>query len=244
MALQLYGDLSSQPCRSVYIFLKKNAIPFEYKEVQLIMGEQYSAEFQKINPLGKVPVIKDVDFVLTESVAILKYLAGKYQTPNHWYPSELQLRSRVDEYLAWQHTNLRPHASKVFLLKGLVPVIAGKLESDAGPTAAVNELSHSLGRFEQKFLQDKPFIAGAEISLADLVAIVELMQPLGAGYDPLDGSSSLTAWRERVISAVGQGLFDEVHEPVLNTQQRLKWIAENQPALLDGLKTMLLKEGK
>lgn len=53
------------------------------------------------------------------SIAILKYLAQKHSSTvaDHWYPADLKQRARVNEYLAWQHMNLRSHGSKVFLLR-------------------------------------------------------------------------------------------------------------------------------
>ncbi|ERE88019.1 glutathione S-transferase theta-1-like protein [Cricetulus griseus] len=70
-------------------------------------GEHLSDAFAQVNPMKKVPAMKDNDFTLSESVAILLYLTHKYKVPDHWYPQELQARARVDEYLAWQHTALR-----------------------------------------------------------------------------------------------------------------------------------------
>ncbi|NXS13066.1 GSTT1 transferase, partial [Neodrepanis coruscans] len=120
------------------------------------------------------------------STAILLYLARKFKTPDHWYPSDLQKRARVDEYLAWQHTNIRAKASKVFLSKVLLPLITGQPLSAEKHEAVTEDLNVILKQFEEKFLQDKPFIAGSEISLADIVALVELMQvsinPSAAGY--------------------------------------------------------------
>ncbi|XP_072443152.1 glutathione S-transferase theta-3-like [Chiloscyllium punctatum] len=241
MALQFYADLASQPCRSVYLFMRNNNIPFELKEVRLIAGEQHSEEFRKVNPLGKVPVIKDGDFTLCESVAILKYLACKYKTPDHWYPAALQRRARVDEYLAWQHTALRPLSGKIFMMKGLFPVMMGAPCPEDKMAEAQDELAQALKSFQEKFLQERPYIAGSEISLADLVAIVELMQPLGVGYDPLEGSPALTAWRDRVKTAVGRDLFDKTHEGVLTALDTLKSLSQGPPETQAAFKTNFMK---
>lgn len=215
--MELYLDLHSQPCRSVFLFAKAVGIPFEFKLVDLATGQQYSEEFGKISIMRKVPVMKDGSFILTESVAILKYLVQKYSSSvaEHWYPADLQQRARVNEYLSWQHMNLRAHGSKVFLLRTLFPVIMGSEAPKEKVDAAVDDLNQTLNLLEAKFLQNKPFIIGDKISLADLVAIVEIMQPVGSGLDVFQGRPKLIAWRERVKKEVGEKLFDEAHELIM-----------------------------
>ncbi|KAL3062390.1 hypothetical protein OYC64_002240 [Pagothenia borchgrevinki] len=215
--MELYLDLHSQPCRSVFLLAKAIGIPFEFKLVELSAGQQYSEEFGKINFMRKVPVMKDGSFVLTESVAILKYMLQKHSSSlaDHWYPADLQQRARVNEYLSWQHMNLRAHGSKVFLLKALFPVIMGSEVPKEKMDAAVQDLNQSLQMLEDKFLQNKPFIVGDKISVADLVAIVEIIQPVATGLDVFEGREKLTAWRERVKKALGEKLFAEAHEVIM-----------------------------
>ncbi|XP_075372354.1 glutathione S-transferase theta-2B isoform X2 [Mycteria americana] len=176
MGLELYLDLLSQPCRALYIFARSNNIPFEFKHVELMKGQHRTEEFRKVNILMKVPTLRDGSFTLAESIAILLYLARKFKTPDHWYPSDLQKRARVDEYLSWQHVNIRGKGSKLFLTKVLLPLLTGQPLPPEKLEGVTEELNVVLKQFEEKFLQDKPFIAGSEISLADLVALVELMQ--------------------------------------------------------------------
>ncbi|XP_044051138.1 glutathione S-transferase theta-1a [Siniperca chuatsi] len=216
--MELYLDLLSQPCRAVFLFAKAVGIPFEFKLVDLAAGQQYSEEFGKISIAKKVPVMKDGSFILTESVAILKYLVQKYSSSvaDHWYPANLQQRARVNEYLSWQHMNLRAHGSKVFLLRVLFPVIMGSEAPKAKMDVAVEDLNQSLKLLEEKFLQNKPFIIGDKISLADLVAIVDIMQPFGSGLDVFEGRPKLIGWRERVKKELGEKLFDEGHELIMS----------------------------
>ncbi|XP_062038452.1 glutathione S-transferase theta-1 isoform X4 [Lepus europaeus] len=67
MGLELYLDLLSQPCRAIYIFAKKNGIPFQLRPVELRQAEHLSEAFAQVNPLKKVPALKDGDFTLAES---------------------------------------------------------------------------------------------------------------------------------------------------------------------------------
>ncbi|XP_066465872.1 glutathione S-transferase theta-1-like [Tiliqua scincoides] len=239
MGLELYLDLISQPCRSVYIFAKKNNIPFELKHTLLSKGQHMDATFRAVNLLMKVPALKDGDFTLAESIAILLYLARKFQTPDHWYPADLQKRARVDEYLSWQHTGVRMFGSKVFLIKTLLPLFLGCSVPPEKLERAVEGLNEALKAFEEKFLQDRPFIAGNEISLADLVALVELMQPVGAGHDIFEGRPKLAAWRRRVEDKVGKDLVLEAHKPLLQPEN----VAVDQlpPATKEQLTQSLLK---
>ncbi|XP_073917479.1 glutathione S-transferase theta-1 isoform X6 [Castor canadensis] len=71
MVLELYLDLLSQPCRAIYIFAKKNGIPFQLRTVELLKGQHLSDAFAQVNPLKKVPAMKDGDFTLTESPWVL-----------------------------------------------------------------------------------------------------------------------------------------------------------------------------
>ncbi|KAI0236884.1 hypothetical protein LSAT2_012593 [Lamellibrachia satsuma] len=115
--LKLYFDPMSQPSRAILLFLKANNIPFVEKRISLRKGEQLSQEFARINPFRKVPVIDDNGFILTESVAILKYLCVSRPVSDNWSPADICCRARLNEFNAWQHANLRTTGSLLFRTK-------------------------------------------------------------------------------------------------------------------------------
>ncbi|KAJ8005932.1 hypothetical protein DPEC_G00123020 [Dallia pectoralis] len=173
-------------------------------------GENRTPEFTKLNPMQKVPVMVDNGFVLTESDAILKYLTNKYNISHNWYPSHLERRARVDEYTAWHHTNIRPHAAKVFWMEVLLPRMTGQPTDPLKLERALADLRDTLDKLENMFLKRQAFLCGDDISLADLLAVCEVMQPLGGGRDILKDRPNLLRWKSRIQSAVGDS-FEEAH---------------------------------
>uniref|UniRef100_A0A8C5LMH6 glutathione transferase n=1 Tax=Leptobrachium leishanense TaxID=445787 RepID=A0A8C5LMH6_9ANUR len=218
--VSIYLDLLSQPSRSVYMFAKVTKIPVKYEMVQVFRGEHLTEEFGKINPFHKVPALKHEDFCLSESTAILLYLARNFNTPDHWYPSDLEKRARVDEYLAWQHTNTRLHAGKVFWAKGMAKAVYGEEICSEKLDPVLLQLNITLTNIEESFLQEKRFLVGDEISIADLMAIAELMQAVAGGLDLFKDRPKLAAWKQRVVAAVGEELFIEAHEKILTVLEK------------------------
>ncbi|XP_077894999.1 glutathione S-transferase theta-2B isoform X1 [Ictidomys tridecemlineatus] len=175
MGLELYLDLLSQPCRAVFIFAKKNGIPFQLRTVHILKGQNCSKEFLQINSLQKVPVLKDGDFILTESSAILIYLSCKYQVADHWYPSDLQTRSQIQEYLGWHAYNIRSIFGVTLWSRVLAPLIGIQVPEEKVKRNRTY-MDHALQQLESKFLGDKPFLVGQQVSLADLMLLEELIQ--------------------------------------------------------------------
>ncbi|XP_026538665.1 glutathione S-transferase theta-1-like [Notechis scutatus] len=257
MGLELYLDLLSQPCRAVYLFAKKNHIPFELKNVELfkdsILGTKVpgaEAEGGATHPSGsqqrkeatrvkKVPILKDETFILSEGTAILLYLSRKYNTPDHWYPSDLQKRAKVDEYLSWHQATIRSNAPKTMWIKVLIPLLTGQPLPPEKLQEVMDGLAMALDYLEGLFLQDKPFLVGSEVSLADLVAIVDLMQPVGVGCDIFKDRPRLVEWRKRTEDAIGKELFLQAHELILNIS-KLSTI-QIDPQLKEQLAPVLLK---
>lgn len=152
------------------------------------------------------------------SVAILLYLSRKYKTPDHWYPQDLQARARVDEYLAWQHTALRSSCSRAMWQKLLGPVLLGVQVPPETLASTLAELDRNLQLLEDKFLKDQAFLTGPHISVADLVAITELMHPVSTGCQVFKSRPKLAVWRQRVEAAVGEDLFQEAHAALMKAK--------------------------
>jgi glutathione S-transferase len=101
--MKLYYHPASTTSRIVTMFAAEEGVQLDLQVVDLFTGEHLKPEFAAINPNGLVPVLEDGDFRLTESSAIIKYLADKVDSPA--YPKELKARARVNEMMDWFNSN-------------------------------------------------------------------------------------------------------------------------------------------
>jgi glutathione S-transferase len=117
--MKLYFHPGSTTSRPIMLFAAENNIDLERQVVDLFTGEHYKPPYEAINPNRLVPVLEDGNFRLTESSAILKYLAEKIGSPA--YPKDLQQRARVNERMDWVNTQLCRDLAYGFIYPQLFP---------------------------------------------------------------------------------------------------------------------------
>jgi glutathione S-transferase len=81
MTIELYWGSGSPFAWRVMLTLEVKELPYESKLLEFAKGENKTPAYLKLNPRGKVPTLKDGDFVVYESLAIMTYLDRKYPEP-------------------------------------------------------------------------------------------------------------------------------------------------------------------
>jgi glutathione S-transferase len=204
--MKLYMHPVSMTSRPVRLFIAENGIDVEEQIVDLMTGEHYQDPYVAINPNRLVPVLDDGDFRLTESSAILKYLADKIDSPA--YPKDLQQRAKVNEMMDWFNTNFYRDYGYGLCYPQVFPhhkrptddmqagTIAWAKERAQGWMQVLND--HWIGA-------DQAYLCGNEITIADYfgVCLLTLGEILRTDFDAypnvarwLGNMKSLSSWAE------------------------------------------------
>jgi glutathione S-transferase len=179
--MKLYYHPVSTVSRPVVLFAADNGIPLDYQVVDLMKGEHMQEAYGAVNPSRLVPVLKDGDFRLTESSAILKYLADKVDSPA--YPKELQKRARVNEMMDWLNTGFYRDFGYGLVYPQIFP--HHKRRSDEAHAGAI-EWGRERTKFWLTILDQhvlgsgKKYLCGDDITIADylgagMVSLTELI---------------------------------------------------------------------
>jgi glutathione S-transferase len=188
--MKLYGFAPTRSLRALW-GLKELGLEFEFIPVNLQAGENRRPEFLALNPAGKVPVLVDGDFVLTESAAIVLYLAEKYPEKG-LLPTELKQRAQAYRWIMFAMTELEQPLWRITKHTFLYPEhkrIAKDIElarEDFTAMAAVLE-RHMTGR---------QYIVGDRVSVADCVTAY--LMDWANEQQLLDGCPNLRAYLQRM----------------------------------------------
>lgn len=178
----------------VPIALEELGVPYRLVRVNLGMQEQKQPEFLRINPNGRIPAIVDDDgpdgqpLSVFESGAILCYLAGKY---GGLMPRDPVERVRALEYTCFQIGGIGPMFGQAGWFARSAP------EPVDFAIERYRKESNRLTAVLEARLQQVPWLAGHEFSVADIMNFGWLDTPDHAGVNLAD-YPAVSAWRDRM----------------------------------------------
>ena len=192
MKMKLYEFGPTRSIRARWT-LQEVGADFEPIRVNLVAGEHRRPEFLKINPAGKIPVLVDDDLVLTESVAIVLYLAEKYPDTG-LLPASLNERAQVNRWLLFAATELEQPLWRMARHTALYPE-EQRLPRDV--ILASGEFKDMAAVLE-KHMRGRQFVACDSVSVADFVLAYTLDWANEAKL--LDGCPQLLAYMKRMYA--------------------------------------------
>ena len=161
--MKLYGFGPTRSLRALW-GLKELDADFEFVLVNLFAGEHRHPDFLRLNPAGKVPVLVDGDLVLTESAAIVMYLADKYRDKG-LLPADLNERAHAYRWTMFAVTELEQPLWRIARHSFLYPE-AKRLPQDI---VLAREEFAAMATILNRHMEGRQFIVGDGITIADCV---------------------------------------------------------------------------
>ncbi|WP_119302252.1 glutathione S-transferase family protein [Dongia deserti] len=161
--MKLYGFGPTRSLRAIW-GLKELGVEFEFIPVNLQAGEHQRPDFLALNPAGKVPVLVDGDLVLTESAAIVLYLAEKYPEKG-LMPTRLQERGQVYRWVMFAMTELEQPLWRITKHTFLFPEHK-RIPQDVD---LAREEFTAMASVLERHMNGRQFIVGDRITAADCV---------------------------------------------------------------------------
>jgi glutathione S-transferase len=190
--MKLYGLGPTRSLRARWALQELDA-EFEFVPINLLAGENRHPDFLRLNPTGKLPVLVDGDLVLTESAAIVMYLAEKYGAKG-LMPADLSQRAQVYRWSMFAVTELEQPLWRIARHSFLYPEDK-RLPEDI---ALAKEEFVSMAAILDRHMDGREFIVGDTISVADCVTAYVL--DWGNENGLIDDYSNLKAYLERMYA--------------------------------------------
>lgn len=174
MTIELYWGSGSPYSWRVLLALEYKQLPYESHQLQFSKQEHKSPQMLRMNPRGRVPVIKDADFVVFESLACMQYIDRKYpERPIFGTSAEeaATIMRVICEYQAYAEQYMTRIVSAVFL---------ETLDEDAEEVTRAMHLAAGEARTIEGRLSQCDWLVGEHPSAADMIVFPGIMLLLRA----------------------------------------------------------------
>ena len=168
-------------------------VPLELEFVDLTKPR--SAAYLAINPSGRTPTLVDGDFTLTESNAIMQYIAS--QKPNSLWPNDARTRADIMRWQSWQLAHWGSDACIPLVFNRLVKKILNLGPPDEAAVAKATAAFNKEATVLEAHLTKQPYLVGKDLTLADFSVAANLLYAKEAEL-PLEPYARVREWFGRV----------------------------------------------
>ncbi|KAF8645498.1 hypothetical protein AX16_007783 [Volvariella volvacea WC 439] len=199
MVLKLYGAPLSSCSLRVASVLHEKQVPFELVPINIAAAEHKTPEHLEKQPFGQVPYIDDDGFILYESRAICRYICEKYAdqgTP--LIPKDLKARALFEQAASIESFNFDPYASGMAVERIFKPKFRGVPADDAAWAQHNAMLNAKLDAYE-RILSKQKYLAGDEITLADLFHVPYGVLATTSGSDAITSRPNVKRWFDSLL---------------------------------------------
>ncbi|CAN7444153.1 glutathione S-transferase family protein [Polaromonas sp. LjRoot131] len=190
--MKLYHHPLSGHSHRVHLFLSLVGVQHELVEVDLVNGSHKKPEFLALNRFGQVPVLADGGTIISDSNAILVYVAKKLKLTD-WLPESPAGAAEVQKWLSVAAGQIAygPAAAR------LNTVFNASFRADE-----VIARAHDILAVIEGVLAERTFITGSTPTIAD-VALYSYVARAPEGNVDLQGYTKVRAWLKRIEALSG-----------------------------------------
>jgi len=220
MAMEIYWISGSPYAWSVLLTLELKKLDYTSRLLVESEGQLKTPEFLALNPRGLVPVMRDGDVVLPESLAFLAYIEAKAPDPPMFGQSATQT-GRIWEFMLACHNYLISPVDRIVGPSLESHIYGGVDENADGMRQAAKIVKPELDHLEAA-LAGRDWLVGPELTAVDMVVFPFILlfkravahksvAPLDLGFGPISEQyPAIGAWKERIAGLDG---FEKTYPP-------------------------------
>ncbi len=191
--LELYCHPNSTYSHRVQIALAYKKLEYSVNHIALEKLENRKKPYLSVNPYAKVPVLKDEDFILSESTAIMRYLEEKFPESQKLIPTDLRFRAKMNQFANQCETEFCFPGSFIYFAKRFI-------KEEKWDPVRMKEYAKKIDRHLEIFdlyLSDKEFVIQNEFGFVEVMYAPFIYN---ISYMNVEIPPYFKLWMERVLS--------------------------------------------